>query len=168
MAGVRLIGIRGEAGVGKSRLMAELLRLAGERHFTVVGSECQSYGVNSNYLVWQSIWHALLRSTPTGMPIARFRPYVADSLPSTLDWRFAIRCSASLFNIEMPDNELTAALDAKTRKSALESLLIDCLAAEARRRPLAILLEDCHWLDPLSQDLIDAVARPLSICRLCW
>ncbi len=43
----------------------------------------------------------------------------------------------------------------------MESLLIDCLIAEALRRPLVILLEDCHWLDPLSQDLIDAVGQAI-------
>ena len=147
--------------MGKSRLMAELLRLAGDRNFTVVGSECQSYGVNSNYMVWQPIWHALLRidaNWDAERKIQAIRGRLASIDPG-LEIRYPLL--GALFNIEMPDNELTAALDAKTRKSALESLLIDCLAAEARRRPLVILLEDCHWLDPLSQDLIDAVANAI-------
>jgi adenylate cyclase len=157
----QIVGIKGEAGVGKSRLMAELLRLAGERHFTVVGSECQSYGVNSTYLVWRSIWHALLRvdaNLSADRKARAIRSRLA-AIDTGLELRYPLL--GALLDIDIPDNELTAALDAKTRKAALESLLIDCLAFEAKRRPLVILLEDCHWLDPLSQDLIDAVSEAI-------
>src|SRR5207302_2193157 len=49
--------------------------------------------------------------------------------------------------------------DAKLRKTSLENLLVDCLRAKARREPLVLVLEDCHWLDPLSRDLLGVIAR---------
>ena len=32
----------------------------------------------------------------------------------------------------------------------------------ARQEPLLIVLDDCHWLDPLSRDLVEAVAHALA------
>ena len=49
----------GEAGLGKSRLCIEAIHKAHERGFTVYGGECESYGLNTSYLVWQPIWRAL-------------------------------------------------------------------------------------------------------------
>ena len=154
----QLIGIRGDPGVGKSRLVAELLGLAEEHQFDIFGGECPSYGVNSNYLVWQPIWHALLgvdSHWETARQVAALREYLTAIDPA-LELRHPLL--GMLFNMEIPDNELTAALDAKTRKAALESLLVDCLTHAAHQRPMVIHLEDCHWLDSFSQDLIDAVS----------
>ncbi|MER3405746.1 MAG: hypothetical protein C4289_11790, partial [Chloroflexota bacterium] len=54
----RIIAITGEAGMGKTRLVAEVVRLARARGFEVYSGECQSYGANSAYLVWHDIWRA--------------------------------------------------------------------------------------------------------------
>ena len=45
---VALIG--GDAGVGKTRLMAEVIRLAGEQHFTVLSGHCAELGESVPYL----------------------------------------------------------------------------------------------------------------------
>ena len=59
------------------------------------------------------------------------------------------------------DNGLTSSFDAKLRKTSLETLLADCLRARTRAEPLVVVLEDCHWLDPLSRDLLQVLARAL-------
>ncbi|MBA3531436.1 MAG: tetratricopeptide repeat protein, partial [Ardenticatenales bacterium] len=41
------------------------------------------------------------------------------------------------------------------------ALLIDCLKLRAQHAPLLLVLEDAHWLDPLSQDLLEAVTRAI-------
>lgn len=56
----KIIAIRGDTGVGKSRFAAEVLRIAEAHEFGLYGGECQSYGVNANYLAWQPIWRGLL------------------------------------------------------------------------------------------------------------
>ena len=64
------------------------------------------------------------------------------------------------------DNELTRSFDAKLRKTSLESLLLGYLSGRAKGRPMVLLLEDCHWLDPLSADLLDVVARATAVLPL--
>ena len=55
----QIIGVTGEAGMGKSRFVAEVIRLALERQLVGYGGECQSFGANIAYLVWRSIWQGL-------------------------------------------------------------------------------------------------------------
>src|ERR1700752_1855342 len=61
----QIVGITAEAGMGKSRLMAEVIRLARERDVLGYGGECQSYGTTASYLVWQNIWRAFFDLDPT-------------------------------------------------------------------------------------------------------
>jgi hypothetical protein len=41
--------------MGKSRLVAEIIRSATGRQLIGYGGECQSYGANIGYLVWRII-----------------------------------------------------------------------------------------------------------------
>ncbi|MEZ4714857.1 MAG: AAA family ATPase [Caldilineaceae bacterium] len=56
----QVVGIVGGPGIGKSRFVAEAMRLAQDAGFAY-GGECEAYGVNTSYLVWQPIWRQLLR-----------------------------------------------------------------------------------------------------------
>ena len=62
-------------------------------------------------------------------------------------------------HLPLRDNELTETFDAKLRKTSLEALLADCLRARAREDPLLLVLDECHWIDPLSHDLLEIVGR---------
>ncbi|MFN8471022.1 MAG: tetratricopeptide repeat protein [Anaerolineae bacterium] len=158
----QVVGITAEAGMGKSRLAAEIISRAGDRGLTVLGGECQSYGTNTSYLVWQGVWRGFFGVDPSESvedqtaaveaELLRLDPALAPRLPLL----------AAVLNLPIPDNTLTASLDAKTRKSALEGLLVECLRARARTQPLLIVLEDCHWLDPMSTDLIGVIARAIA------
>src|SRR5262249_15422802 len=68
----------------------------------------------------------------------------------------------AVLGLSLPDNEFTRAFDAKLRKVSLESLLVDCMRAQARAAPLLLVLEDCHWLDPLSHDLLETIGRAIA------
>ena len=73
---------------------------------------------------------------------------------------------ATLLGISIPDNELTRSFDAELRKTSLEALLVDCLRARAAEVPLVLVLEDCHWIDPLSRDLLELLAREAASLRV--
>ena len=56
----RIVGIAAEAGMGKSRLVAEFVRVARRAERNVVFGECQSFGTTTPYFVWREIWRRLL------------------------------------------------------------------------------------------------------------
>jgi adenylate cyclase len=157
----QILGITGEAGLGKSRLVAEILALAEERGFACYGGDCESYGVNSSYLVWQPIWRAIF-GLDSGWSAARQRKALQAKLHA-IQPAFVSRLPLLdvVLNLELPDNDLTRSLDARLRKELLHALLVDCLRAEAQQRPLLIVLEACQWLDPLSQELLDTLGKAI-------
>lgn len=155
----RIVGIAAEAGMGKSRLIAEFVRIARRRGLFVALGECQSFGTNASYFVWREIWHRLLDVEETDAPEVR-RTRAEETL-GQIDPDLVARAPllASILGIEIPDSELTASFDAKLRKTSLEDLLATLLRARAEREPIVLVLEDCHWIDSLSRDLLEALGR---------
>ena len=58
-----------------------------------------------------------------------------------------------------PGHRADAALDAKLRKASLEDLLAVALRARSAEQPIILVLEDCHWIDALSRDLLEVLCR---------
>jgi adenylate cyclase len=158
----QIVGITAEAGMGKSRLMAEVIRLAWARNVLAYGGECQSYGTSTSYLVWQSVWMAFFNLDP-GWSLSEQIESLEQQL-SEIDTALLPRLPllGAVLNLQIPDNELISSFDAKLRKESLESLLVDCLRARARTMSLLLVLEDCHWLDPLSHDLLEVIGRAIA------
>lgn len=164
----QVIGIVAEAGMGKSRLVAEVIRAARKKGFAGYGGACQSDAINTPYYAWKSIWSAFFDVDPHAPLRKQIR-----SLEGELEDRAPERVSALpllsvLLDVEIPDNEFTKPLEPKYRHSALLALLEDCLRAAAKDEPLLIVIEDLHWIDALSHDLLDELARALSDSRLCF
>jgi predicted ATPase len=125
------------------------------------GGECQSFGTSTSYLVWQNIWRGFFnldRAWSTADQIESLEQQLSEINPALLP---RLPLLGSVLNLQIPDNELTGSFDAKLRKESLESLLVDCLRERARLAPLLLVLEDCHWLDPLSHDLLEVIGRAI-------
>jgi tetratricopeptide (TPR) repeat protein len=65
----------------------------------------------------------------------------------------------TVLGLEIPDTELTVTFDAKLRKASLEDLLATFLRARSQKEPVVLVLEDCHWIDELSRDLLEVIGR---------
>jgi adenylate cyclase len=160
----QIVGITAEAGMGKSRLLAEVIRLAHRRSFTGYGGACQSDGTNTPYLAWRPIWSALFDldpAAPLRKQIRTLERALEDRAPARVD---ALPLLGTLLGVSLPDNDFTGGLAPKERKSALDALLLDCLASAAHEAAhesggLLLVLEDLHWIDPASHDLLEEVGR---------
>jgi class 3 adenylate cyclase/tetratricopeptide (TPR) repeat protein len=161
-----IVGISAEAGMGKSRLAAEFVQTAKLRGVAAAVGECQAYGTNTSYFVWREIWSTLFR-LDDGLP-ERDQIQALETELAAIDPVLVPRAPLlqGLLDLHIPDNELTVQFDAKLRKTSLEGLLAECLRARARDMPLVIVLEDCHWLDPLSRDLLEMLARAVLNLRV--
>jgi class 3 adenylate cyclase len=158
----QVLRISAEAGMGKSRLVAEALRLANQTELSSYGGQCQSFGANTSYLVWWSIWRGLFGLDASQAPAEQ--ALALEARLNDIDPLLAPRLPllGTVLNLPLQDNELTAHMDAKLRKAALQTLLIECLRRQAARKPLVLVLEDCHWIDPLSQELMQVLARAMT------
>jgi len=163
----QVIGITAEAGMGKSRLVAEIIRLARKRGFVGYGGACQSSGINTPYLVWQPIWQAFF-DLDLEMPVRKLIRWLESEIeeraPERLD---ALPLLELVLGIPLPANDFTEALEPQDRKGTLEALLEGCLKSAVQEVPLLVVLEDLHWIDPLSHDLFETLAlvsKNLPIC----
>lgn len=154
----QVVAISAEAGMGKSRLVAEFVRSARRGGLFVGFGECQSFGTTTSYSVWREIWRRLFGLDDEGetQQIAALRASLR-ALESGLVERAPLM--GTLLGLDIPDNELTAAFDAKLRKNSLETLLASALKARSATEPVVLVLEDCHWIDELSRDLLEVLVR---------
>jgi class 3 adenylate cyclase/predicted ATPase len=157
----RLVMIEGEAGIGKSRLVMESMRLARERGLIGLLGTAQSIEQQTPYRAWRDVFSAFF---DLGMLInqaerqARVRHVVREIAPAH---RERLPLLNDVLNLGLPDTPLTAALDPALRQQNLTLLLVGLMQAWTRERPLIVVLEDAHWLDSLSWDLTVHAARAL-------
>ncbi len=164
----QVIGITAEAGMGKSRLVAETIRLAQRQGFAGYGGACESSGTNTPYLAWKAIWQAFFDMDPAAPARRQVRHLEGEIENRAPDRLQALPLLAPLLDLQIEDNDFSRTLEPKDRRNALEALLEDCLKAAAREEPILIVLEDVHWMDPLSQDLLEALARATTNYSVCF
>jgi hypothetical protein len=183
----QVIGIVAEAGLGKSRLVAEVIRSARRKGFVGFGGACQSDGIHTPYLAWKSIWGAFFDVDPD-MQLRRqmrnIEAEIEDRAPERLE---AMPLLNAVLDLNIPENDFTKNLEPKIRQSALHALLEDCLKSAAGRgavpapvegeganekgemtSPLLIVIEDLHWIDALSHDLLEELAKALANHAVCF
>lgn len=163
----QIIAITAPAGIGKSRMTAEVIRLVRRQRESSFGGECQSFGINISYLVWGPVLRAFF-GVDTNLPLRRqiraLESEVAELAPERLD---GLPLLGAILDVLVPENDFTRALEPEFRKTVLHALLRDCLASsanEARTQGQAILfvLEDIHWIDPASRELLQELAAGIA------
>lgn len=160
----RIVAIAGEAGIGKSRLVAELLRAADARGVDTFTGACQSYGQTTVYLPWQEIWRRMLGLVPDEPASAATERAKLERSLSALDPGLVPRLPllAPAVRVPIADNALTGPIEPELRAELLRSLLLGILRRRAAEAPLVLVLEDCHWIDPLSLELLATIGRGIS------
>ncbi len=159
--GSQIIVIEGEAGIGKSRMVAELIRQARELGISGLVGAGQSIEQQTAYRVWRDLLSTYFglgevtdpaeRQTRIINLVTEIAPYQLQRLPLIND----------ILNAGLPDTELTAALDPAQRQQSLVVLLLNLLRTWTAERPLMLILEDVHWLDSLSWDVTVQIARAM-------
>ncbi|MBN8504572.1 MAG: tetratricopeptide repeat protein [Burkholderiales bacterium] len=155
----QVIVVEAEAGMGKSRLLAEGIRQARRAGFQGYGGSCVGDGLNEPYHLWHGLLQALFDIDPQ-LPrrrcIRQLRLELAEHAPEHEE---AWPLLGAGLGMTLPENEFTEGLQAKDRKALLESMLLRCLAGEAREAAvegggLLLVLEDLHAIDASSLDLL--------------
>ncbi|HEY5172737.1 MAG TPA: AAA family ATPase, partial [Acidimicrobiia bacterium] len=138
-----LVLVRGEVGIGKTRLLEEFAaRVAGEAH--VVRGGCVE-GVS--YAPWTE---ALRRLLSTADLVA------ADDLPR----RVRSQIARLLPHLSLDEADAAGADEAGGQHLLFEAV-VELLAHVALRTRLVLVVDDLHWVDPASSALLRYVANNL-------
>ena len=155
----RVVAISAEAGRGKSRLIAEIVRKLRADGMPVAFGEASVVGSTGSYVIWREVAHTLLGIDETGSDGARTRALRRSLAGIGRSQARRAPLLGPVLGLDVPDTDVTRAFDAKLRKSSLESLFLDVLAERSRVSQLTIVLEDCHRIDALSRDLLEVLVR---------
>ncbi|MGE3819310.1 MAG: AAA family ATPase, partial [Isosphaeraceae bacterium] len=154
----RVATVEGEAGLGKSRLVADLVEKARARGVLTLVGEADAIEQSTAYYPWRPVFAALLGVERLEDPEVRRR--VAWN---RLGDDPAIQRLAPLLNavlpLEFPESDVTAAMSGETRADNTHDLLVRLLQRQASDAPTLLVLEDAHWFDSASWALAFQVSR---------
>lgn len=157
----QIIGIVAEAGMGKSRLVKEVINLARKHGLgdTAFLGECPSYGTTTPYLVWQTLTHQFLKlSDAPNNNIPQYLVSMMQELAPEHEQNLPLL--EAVLNVGLLPNDFTRTLDGQTGRHLRHALLCAILAAQSQ--PRVIILEDTHWIDPLSRELLETIASSIA------
>jgi DNA-binding CsgD family transcriptional regulator len=146
------IVIRGEAGIGKTRLVREAAARARTDGFVVASGVCSP--ASGARLPYGPIVEMLTRLEREAPDLPR--------LTSEATWR-----ALAPLRMEMPEAAASGpAADSGLAATRLFAAVNDLLETLTDRQPTMLVVEDVHWVDPASMDLLAFTARRLMHGRL--
>jgi DNA-binding NarL/FixJ family response regulator len=134
--------VSGDAGVGKSRLVSEVTRLAEGRGFTVLSGQCAELGDSVPYLPLADALRGAAQSTGVRDALSS-RPALGRLLPEGGDGQRADEDRSGLARQQMFGG------------------VLGLLAELAAAAPVLLVLEDLHWADASTRDLVTFLSRML-------
>ena len=157
----RVVTVTGDAGIGKSRLAEALLEhVAGESVASLQYHCAPRFTNTALYPVIAQIERAagLDRDDPAPVKVGKIEAMLAPTSAGATLAR-SVAYVAALLSIECgpPYPALPEAPD--RRKEGMLATLEQHLAAMAGERPLLLLVEDWHWSDPSTQELMKRAIR---------
>ncbi len=164
-----IVMLVGEAGLGKSRLVAELRHRSGAPPLRWVEGRCLAYGRPLAYHFWREALRDLLNLTPQDGPAATRRALQEQVRALGLDDGPVRPLLAQLLALP-PSQEEVVVGTFEEHPVALRHALEAFWAAIAQEHPLVLVGEDLHWADGASLDLLEpllALSERAPILFLC-
>jgi class 3 adenylate cyclase len=162
----QVVLLSGEAGIGKSRLVQVLKEhVAGEPHFRWE-CRCSPYYQNSPlYPVIDLIQRALQfqRDDPPETKLGRLEKVLAQyhfSLPEL------VPLFAALFSLPLPERYTPLTLTPERQRQKTLQAVLAVLLALTTQQPVLFVVEDLHWVDPSTQELLNLLIDQGPTARL--
>ena len=155
----RAVLISGEAGIGKSRLAATFQEIVARERPILLRFDCSPhYASSALHPVIGNLQRAA-RSEAADNPQGRYGRLATAMRPARPSPE-ELRLVAELVGALPEPDETAGSPTPQARKEAVLAVLFRQVEALARRRPVLMIWEDAHWIDPTSLELLtDLVER---------
>jgi class 3 adenylate cyclase len=154
----QVVMLIGEAGIGKSRLTAEFKASINQDEYTLLEGQSLTYRKSVSYWIFLELLRNYLgvssntnRFDVHEKLITKVEDVLGTESTNTLPYL------EKLLSLEQSDPHLAQRLeylDAEQLRQQTFIAIRNLLLAEANRRPLILILEDLHWADEISLDLL--------------
>jgi len=147
-----VVGIVGDAGVGKSRVCLEFVERCREQGIAVHEAHCPSHGAAVPLLPIRELVRSCL-----ALGADEAAPDVARKI-ADLGLGDAVALVLELLGVPDPD-PASPATAAEDRLALLADFVRRLLRVQNAAGPVVLLLDDAHWIDPASDELLRQVTE---------
>jgi class 3 adenylate cyclase/tetratricopeptide (TPR) repeat protein len=165
----QVVGIVGEAGVGKSRLLFEFARSLSDSDVTYLEGRCIHYGEMLPYYPFIEILKKFCRIEDTDGEAA-YRQKLKDSiLGLNPAFEASLPSLEDLLSLKVEDKAY-ARMEPDQRRWKTIDTVKNLLIEQSQQKPLILAIEDLHWIDKSSEELLShliegiANAKVLLLC----
>jgi class 3 adenylate cyclase/tetratricopeptide (TPR) repeat protein len=149
----QVVGIVGEAGVGKSRLILEMRNVFPKEEYLYLEGRCLHYGGSKAFLPLLDIlrsYFEIEEGDPTYLINRKMREKI-----HTLDEKLNILPSfQELLSLKV-EEEAFLKLEPRQKRERIFESLRDLFIRESQNKPLVLVIEDLHWIDKTSEEFLD-------------
>lgn len=160
--GGRVVFVSGEAGVGKTEVIRELARYAGKRGGRVIEGACFfEHGMGPYMPFFDAIGSLLSRSEGEGEAVDQIHDELLRLLQERAPELAALASSTSTTAKVRASFTAAFGTDSNTdgARQSLFDTIFDLLSTAASNAPLLVCLEDMHWADEGSIQLLQYLIR---------
>ena len=156
----QIVMIRGEAGIGKTRLVSEWLADLTPEQALVFQGRGLPYAQGTGYGIFRSLLKDALRTIPGGYQVLEH--YISPGLRPYLREILGLRSDAE-------DQLALSQLEPEQIKRLTMLAMREWVLNLSTERPVILILEDFHWADDLSRDMLNTLLPltqelPLLLC----
>jgi tetratricopeptide (TPR) repeat protein len=161
----QVILLMGEAGIGKSRLLLEFQRRVADEPVTWLTGRCISYGQEMAYLpIIDLLKHNF--QVEEGDDDATISAKIEQGMVALREeLQPAIPYIKYLLSVP-PGDDAVLRLDAQQRRLKLFEALRAMMLQGGQRRPLVLVVEDLHWIDKTSEEVLLHLADSVPTARV--
>ena len=155
----QVVLLSGEPGIGKSRILSELRSQLEADHATSLRLQCSPYYVNSAfYPIIENFERTLCfaRDDTADQKLDKLEALVVGQYGRP---RADLRFIAAVLSIAAEERYGAVTMTPQKFKDETLRALADATEAIARRQPTVMLLEDIHWADPTTLEVIDLLVH---------
>lgn len=164
--GGSVVLVTGEAGIGKSRLIEALsAQLAGEKH-TRWECRCSPYHQQSALRPWIELAEGVLGFTREDSAPERLAKIDTGLTPYGLADAETLALWASLLSIPLPEDHAPLNMTPARQKQKTFEALVKLLLAVAAQHPVVLVVEDLHWADPSTLELLAILVDQVPAARV--
>jgi class 3 adenylate cyclase/tetratricopeptide (TPR) repeat protein len=159
------VGLVGEPGIGKSRLLAEFRRQVTDGRVTWVEGRCLSYGTAIPYLLALDLLRSNCGVLETDTPGTVSEKVCGGLREVGMDPDEDAPVLLHLLGIEDAAGSPALANPEAIKGKAFETLR-QLAVRGSQRRPVLLVLEDLHWVDKVSEEFVGFLAENVRNCRV--
>ena len=156
----RVVGVVGDAGVGKSRLLLEFKRTLAKSKCYCWEGQCQSVGANAAYLPILE----MLRSSfdiDEDMTEQEIKKQISEKMKIIAPAFTRLPVLYELLSLPVEDGESIEKLEPMVKRQRVFEAIEGYFLAAAGTKPLVLVIEDLHWMDQTSHELVSRLVNAI-------